>query len=58
MFQVEFSDDNSACKKCGQAGDLRLMTDMCHLEKGLGHDKNLLMRFTKKQVPSFQLFTD
>merc|ERR1712130_377126 len=47
---VEFADDNYACKRCGQKGDVRLMTDMCHLEKGLGHDKDLLTRFTRKQV--------
>jgi len=47
---VEFSDDDYVCQRCGQEGDLRLMTDMCHLEKGHGHDKDLITRFTIKQV--------
>ena len=54
ILQVEFSSADHACQRCGQEGDLRLMTDMCHLEKGCGHDKDLLTRFTKGQVLAYQ----
>ena len=38
---------NKRCRACGQTGDPRLMKDMCHRNKTLGHTGTLKQRFSK-----------
>ena len=41
---------NKRCRACGQTGDPRLMKDMCHRNKTLGHTGTLKQRFSKPVV--------
>jgi len=41
---------NQRCLSCGQEGDPRLMTDMCHRNKKKGHTGQLDQRFSRPQV--------